>query len=240
MNVYTLMLLFSNILLNGIVLVSNMSNAKTHYFRDPAMTTQTDSAPTKRKQIRSADAQARILEAVDELFYQEGSRTVSVDEVVLHAGVNKMSLYRQFESKDALLMYYLQGREKTFWGYFETSIAKHPGQPVRQMQQFFDDLAVRICRPGYRGCAFVNMAVEYPDRSAPPRQFVAHNKSEVYARFLALATAAGARQPEVLASGLALLTEGAYAASQTYEPGHPSLAHLPATAATLIAAAGCQ
>ncbi|WP_018150542.1 TetR/AcrR family transcriptional regulator [Leeia oryzae] len=204
------------------------------------MTTPNETPQTKRKQIRSADAQARILEAVDELFYQEGAHAVSVDEVVLRAGVNKMSLYRQFASKDALLMYYLQGRDKTFWGYFETSIAKHPDQPAKQMQQFFDDLALRVRRPGYRGCAFVNMAVEFPARTSAARQFVADNKGKLYERFLALATQAGAKSPAMLASGLALLTEGAYAASQTYEPGHSVLEHLPAAAAALIAAAGCQ
>ena len=85
----------------------------------------------ERKVTSAADAQNQILAAVDELFYREGARAVGVEAVVQRAGVNKMSLYRQFESKDGLLLHYLARRDETFWGYVEASIAKHPGQPRR-------------------------------------------------------------------------------------------------------------
>ncbi len=46
------------------------------------------------------EAQQHLLRAADELFYREGVRAVGVDAVVERAGVNKMSLYRQFSSKE--------------------------------------------------------------------------------------------------------------------------------------------
>src|SRR5689334_18208895 len=48
-------------------------------------------------------ASDRIFETALELFYQRGIRAVGVDEIVCQAGVTKPSLYRSFESKDALV-----------------------------------------------------------------------------------------------------------------------------------------
>jgi len=202
------------------------------------MNSETEATPKPtRRVLQGAEAQARILEAVDELFYREGARAVSVDEVVKRAGVNKMSVYRQFESKDDLLLHYLARRDERFWSYFDASLAKHPGQPREQLLQFFRDLAVRASQPGYRGCPFVNIAVEFPDPTHPARRLVAQNKTQLMQRLLELATQAGARDAQALANGLALLIEGAYAASQTYDPEQSLLAALPQVAEVMLAAA---
>jgi AcrR family transcriptional regulator len=203
------------------------------------MSSEMDAVPKPtRKVLQGTEAQARILEAVDELFYREGARAVSVDEVVKRAGVNKMSVYRQFDSKDDLLLHYLARRDEKFWGYFNASLAKYPGQPRKQLLQFFRDLAGRAAQPGYRGCPFVNNAVEFPDRTHPARRMVAQNKAQLMQRLLELATQAGARDAQALANGLALLIEGAYAASQPYDPEPSLLAALPQVAEVMMASAG--
>src|SRR5216683_869693 len=48
-------------------------------------------------------ARERILATASELFYREGIRAIGVDTVVERSGVSKTSLYRLFESKDALI-----------------------------------------------------------------------------------------------------------------------------------------
>ena len=197
--------------------------------------------PAPRKSTtQAADAQAQILEAVDELFYREGARAVGVDAVVKRAGVNKMSLYRQFESKDALLMHYLERRDLTFWEYFEASMAKHPGKPRSQLLQFFKDVAARASKPGYRGCPFVNIAVEFPEPEHAARKMVADNKTRLMARLKELAKQSGAKKPTELANGIALLIEGTYVATQTYPTGHPLIAAAPSVAAAMLDAAGAQ
>jgi len=183
------------------------------------------------------EAQQHLLRAADELFYREGVRSVGVDAVVERAGVNKMSLYRQFSSKDDLVMAYLERKDAQFFGYVETSFAKHSGDPAKQLQQYFDDLAARASAEGYRGCPFVNVAVEFPDTVHPARQFVFRNKERLLTRLTELATSAGADDPEMLASSLALLIEGVYAASQTYRAGSSPVLAAPKAAAQLIAAA---
>nr|WKF57458.1 Transcriptional regulator AcuR [Paraburkholderia busanensis] len=182
-------------------------------------------------------AQQHLLRAAEELFYREGVRTVGVDAVVERAGVNKMSLYRQFSSKDELVMAYLERKDEQFFAYVEKSFAQHPGEPARQLQQYFDDLARRASIDDYRGCPFVNVSVEFPDVDHPARQFVFDNKARLMARIAALATAAGANDPQALADALGLLIEGVYAASQTYGPGCGPILAAPKVAAQLIAAA---
>lgn len=188
-------------------------------------------------QTAGPQAQQNLLRAADELFYREGVRAVGVDAVVERAGVNKMSLYRQFSSKDHLVIAYLERKDEQFFGYVERSFAKHPGEPAKQLQQYFEDLAGRASIDDYRGCPFVNVSVEFPDAAHPARQFVFRNKARLMARLRELAAAAGADDPEALADALALMIEGVYAASQTYGPGCGPIRAAPKVAAQLIAAA---
>ncbi|MDB6086924.1 MAG: transcriptional regulator, TetR family [Gammaproteobacteria bacterium] len=191
----------------------------------------------RRSNTAGPVAQARILDAAEDLFYLEGARNVGIDAVVKRAGVNKMSLYRQFESKEDLLRQYLVRREAKFWAYVDAGIAKHPGEPRAQLRQLFVDLALRTSAPSYRGCPFVNIAVEFPDRSHLARRMVADNKARLLKRLTELVKAAGVRKAPYLAKALALLIEGAYAASQTYGPGSSLMAALPKAADALLDAA---
>jgi AcrR family transcriptional regulator len=182
-------------------------------------------------------ARAQILDAAEDLFYFEGARNIGIDAVVKRAGVNKMSLYRQFVSKEDLLQQYLLRSDKKFWAYIDASLAKHPGEPRAQIQQLFIDLALRASAADYRGCPFVNIAVEFPDRSHVARQMVADNKARLLKLLMELAKAAGASNVSFLAKALALLIEGAYAASQTYGPDSSVMTALPMAAEILIDAA---
>ncbi len=206
-----------------------MSDNETH---KPASTRRARGAQTAGPQ-----AQQHLLRAADELFYREGVRDVGVDAVVERDGVNKMSLYRQFSSKDELIMAYLERKDEQFFGYVERSFAKHPGEPAKQLQQYVDDLAVRASVDHYRGCPFVNVSVEFPDAAHPARQFVFRNKARLMERLTELAAAAGADDPVTLANALGLIIEGVYAASQTYGPGCGPVLAAPKVAAQLIAAA---
>jgi AcrR family transcriptional regulator len=184
-----------------------------------------------------AVAHDQILDAAENLFYLEGTRNVGIDAVVKRAGVNKMSLYRQFESKEDLLRHYLLRTDQKFWTYFQASIDKHPEDAKRRLLQIFVDLAQRTSGPKYRGCPFVNVAVEYPHRSHLARRMVADNKARLLGRLMEMASAAGAGDASALAKSLALLIEGAYAASQTYRPDSSVMSALPVAAELLINAA---
>jgi AcrR family transcriptional regulator len=188
----------------------------------------------RRTNIAGPVAHSQILDAAEDLFYLEGARNVGIGAVIKRARVNKMSLYRQFGSKEDLLQQYLLRRDERFWAYFDASLAKHPGQPRAQLRQLFVDLAARTSAVSYRGCPFVNIAVEFPDRSHIARRMVADNKARLLKRLRELTKTAGARDASFLAKALALLIEGAYAASQTYGPGSALMTALPKAAESLV------
>ncbi|MDR8729430.1 TetR/AcrR family transcriptional regulator [Burkholderia pseudomultivorans] len=190
-----------------------------------------------RRPVAGATAHEHLLRAAEELFYKEGVRTVGVEAVVERAGVNKMSLYRQFSSKDELILAYLERMDACFFERFDASVAKHPGQPRAQLIQYFVDLAERATQKDYRGCPFVNVAAEFPDATHPARERVARNKAQLMKRLVELCEGAGAREPQALADSLALVIEGIYAASQTYRHGETPIGTAPALVTMLVDAA---
>ena len=200
-------------------------------------TVKPEAGRRSRTQMAGAEAQEHLLNAAAELFYREGVRAVGVDAVVELAGVNKMSLYRQFSSKDDLVVAYLERSDEGFFRRFEQSVARHPGEPAKQLVQYFEDLSGRASVDDYRGCPFVNVSTEFPDVSHPARLCVLRNKTKLMGRLNELASEAGADDPAALADALGLLIEGIYAASQTYGPGCGPIRTAPRVAALLIAAA---
>jgi AcrR family transcriptional regulator len=81
-------------------------------------------------------ARARLLSAANELFYEEGVRTVGIDRVIEQAGVAKATLYKSFGSKDELIRAYLEGRFLVpgFHGcaFVNASAEALPGSAVEQ------------------------------------------------------------------------------------------------------------
>ncbi len=170
--------------------------------------------------------------AVD-LFYREGIRAVGVDAVARQAGVAKISLYRCFSSKEELVVAYLEQRRADYWQQWDDLVARHDGDPRGQLRAIFGYLVARTTQPRYRGCPFLNCAIEFPDPASPAHQLAVAVKREVVHRLTRMAEAIGARSPAQLADGLVLLIEGAYAISQTLG-GRTSPAHVMTWAADAL------
>src|SRR5688572_7836275 len=121
-------------------------------------------------------AAERILTTANELFYREGTRAVGVDEIVSRAGATKPTLYRAFPSKDALIAAYLTAQADGFWASFDEAVQTCPQDPRAQILAVFDALGARAARPGSRGCALTNAAVEYPAADHPGRRVSVEHK----------------------------------------------------------------
>ena len=188
-----------------------------------------------KKSDETPKAADRILATAGELFYREGTRAVGVDEIVTRAGATKPTLYRAFPSKDHLIAAYLEAEGDGFWAYFEEAVQANPDDPKAQILAFFDALATRAERPGYRGCALTNAAVEYPAAEHPGRLVSVEHKQTLRDRLRQMTKAMEARKPKKLADSLLLLIEGVYVTSQLFGPEGPAAAAKSA-AQTLIEA----
>jgi AcrR family transcriptional regulator len=160
-------------------------------------------------------ARDKIAAVAADLFYRKGIHAVGVEEIVKQAGVAKISLYRNFDSKDDLIVAYLEDRNADFWRQWDDAFSRHEGNPQAQLRAIMTYLARRTTQPGYRGCPFINYAAEFPEPSHPGHRVVEANKREWRRRLAHIAEALDVTRPKQLADGLMLLVEGAYAISQT-------------------------
>ncbi len=190
--------------------------------RSKRVTKREAEQPERRAVMTASAARERLLRAVDELFYREGVQAVGVDAVIARAGVNKMSLYRNFGSKDQLITAFLEDRDRQYWEWWDWVMQRHDGGPRQKLYGLFEDLQARVTHKGYRGCPFVNLAAELSNAKHPARAVIMRNKQELRRRLCELAKSADVNDPEALSESLILLMEGAYASSQTCGPAGPA------------------
>ena len=110
---------------------------------------------------KQSDPRDRILEVADRLFYSDGVRATGTEKIMSIAEVAKATFYRHFESKDALVLAYLENRDRALWDYLS-----HPTPPkdLREALTKFEQMANW---PKIIGCPFLRIASEYPDTAHP-------------------------------------------------------------------------
>ena len=182
--------------------------------------TETDAMPqakTSSSKARNAPEPAnapelrqRILDTAAELFYREGVRAIGVDLVVERAAVAKTSLYRYFRTKDELVAAFLQQEDAEFWQQWDDAVRRHAPDPHAELDGLLKWIGERVARPGYRGCPQLNVGAEFADPKHPARVVAAAHKLEQRRRLAAICKRLGATRPELLASQLALLIDGAF------------------------------
>jgi AcrR family transcriptional regulator len=163
-------------------------------------------------------ARERILATANELFYREGVRAIGVDTVVERSGVSKTSLYRLFESKDALIAAFAAERDRLNWEWWDRIAKQHADEPRALLEALLSEIARRIGGPAYRGCPFLNLATEFPDDNHPGRIAARTNKEELRARLGTIIAKLGVGDPNRVASQMALLINGAYATGLVAKP----------------------
>jgi AcrR family transcriptional regulator len=161
---------------------------------------------------RRRSAKERLLNAADELFYNEGIHAVGIDRVITHAGVAKGSLYYSFAGKDDLVREYLTHRHGTWAARVSAGIEGHT-DPRERILAVYDALGALFAEPEYRGCAFMNATAEASPDSVEA-QAATTFRSWVHTLFLDLANDAGAADPTQLAESLVVLYDGAVATAQ--------------------------
>jgi AcrR family transcriptional regulator len=164
--------------------------------------------PAAIRDTRSA-AQ-RVRDAAKELFYRQGVHATGVEEVCRVAGATKMSLYRAYPSKDALVEAILRDSCATMEQEF--SCSRDPSIPPRDRPLAVVRAAVALLRrPGFRGCPIGLTAAEFPDPDHPVRKVADSRKQKIRDTLRQLCAEAGAAAPDTLGDTLMLMIDGAYA-----------------------------
>lgn len=158
---------------------------------------------------RSAGTTRReIVSAASRLFYADGIHAVSADRVIAEAHVSKMTFYRHFSTKDDLVVAYLEAMSAVERGATAEARARFADDPAALVAWFGRVIAAQSCRPGFRGCAFINAAGEYPDATGPVREVVSRHRAWFRGVLVEVAGELGAARPDELADQLVVLRDG--------------------------------
>ena len=157
----------------------------------------------------ASEARKRILETADRLFYQDGIRAGGIDRIIAEAGVAKMTLYSHFPSKDDLIVAVLKYREECMLEFFRAAMERHGKRKKDRLRAFFAALKELFESPGFRGCAFQNVAVELADPAHAGTQFVRDHKRRFTELLRGFVEESVGRPAAKLVPMIALLVEGA-------------------------------
>lgn len=157
-----------------------------------------------------AEAEVRLLDAAERLFYERGIQAVGMDEVRTASGVSLKRLYRVFPSKSQLVRAYLDRRDRRWRARLTAHVESRPEGRERVLA-VYDWLYEWFTEPDFRGCAFINAYGELGAVDPAVADAVRAHK-EAFAEYVA-GLVADAGEPESAVGPLVLLAEGAMTAA---------------------------
>jgi AcrR family transcriptional regulator len=167
------------------------------------------------KQEAHTTARERILDTASRLFYAHGVRATGVDRIIAESGVAKMSFYRNFASKKDLVRAFLERRSGLWMGWFTRRVVElekaRPGHSLSVMAQVLHEWFEEA---DFRGCSFINIALEVRDLDADEHSIARRHKQDL-GDFIQgrLAPAAPERAEEIARLAL-LILDGAIVRAQ--------------------------
>jgi AcrR family transcriptional regulator len=127
--------------------------------------------------------------------------------------VNKRTLYYHFASKDELVAAYLEARDQPNHQQFQRWFGEAQGELPMRVRAIFDQLALRIRHPRWKGCGFLRTSAELANLPGHPAMRIGRAHKKRFETWLTeTLSMAGAPQPALLARQVALLLDGAFTA----------------------------
>lgn len=167
------------------------------------------------KQEAHTTARERILETASRLFYAHGVRATGVDRIISESGVAKMSFYRNFASKKDLVRAFLERRHGLWMGWFKHRVVElektHPGHSLSVMaealREWFEEA-------DFRGCAFINIALEVGDLDADEHSIARRHKQDLGDFIQGMVAPTAPERAEEIAHLALLILDGAIVRAQ--------------------------
>jgi AcrR family transcriptional regulator len=156
----------------------------------------------------------RVLETAYRLFSRHGTRAVGVDRIIAESGVAKMTLYRNFASKDDLILAFLERREERWTrSWLQETVKERAATPAQQLLAIFDVFGEWFAREDFEGCSFINVMLELDDPGSPVRRESVRQLSEIRDFIAGLAKEAGVEEADAFARQWHILMKGCIVAA---------------------------
>ncbi|MBY8876116.1 TetR/AcrR family transcriptional regulator [Actinacidiphila acidipaludis] len=166
---------------------------------------------------RVSEARERLLKTAGQIFYAEGIHTVGVDRLVAEAKVTNATFYRHFRSKEALAVAYIRSVDEAIRAQLGGLIAEDLSADA-VLRGIGASLVEQIRSPGYRGCAFLNAAAEFPAPDHPVHQAVVEHRAWYLRTITGLFAAITEDSAEHAGRHFVMLRDGAMSAGYLGDP----------------------
>jgi AcrR family transcriptional regulator len=121
--------------------------------------------------MATTSGRERILETAYELFSRHGTKAVGVDRIIAESGAAKMTLYRNFASKDELIIAFLERREERWTrAWLQAEVEARADTGAGRLLAIFDVFDEWFQKDDFEGCSFINVMLEVTDCEHPVRR----------------------------------------------------------------------
>jgi AcrR family transcriptional regulator len=183
-------------------------------------------------------ARDRLVDTARRLFLARGVPSVGINEVIATAGVARMTLYNHFRSKDDLVAASFEAESARRHAALQAALDA-AGSPAEKALALFD-VAERLAEAeGFRGCAFVNLAVETAAPDSRLHELALRHKRQIRDGLRDLLCAEGRSDADRLAQQILVLWDGAIVGAYLHRSAAPIAAAREAVA-TLLARPGLR
>jgi AcrR family transcriptional regulator len=145
-----------------------------------------------------------------------------MQQVVDESGLGKSLLYREFPSKDDLVVAWLHEMRAVWWEATGRVLERYPDDPPRQLLGIVEMVYDDVSAAGYVGCVYHNTRAEFRDPRHPGHQESVEHAREILGQLRDLAHDGGAVEPDELADQLLLVIDGIYASGSVLGPAGPA------------------
>jgi len=154
----------------------------------------------------ASNMRENISKVAAELFATQGINATSVDAIVAKADIAKVTLYKYFRTKEQLIIDYLRDYDEKLWGSLPALSGKKTSR--QQLNDLVEALLDRIAQPEFKGFAYINASVEFPQADSPVNQTSVSVSQNLRSQLSKLAKEAGIKKADNLAQQLHLIIEG--------------------------------
>ena len=154
-------------------------------------------------------ARERILDSAYELFSKNGIRAVGIDAVLTRSGVARQTLYRHFDSKQNLVIAFLERREEVWTKrWLQEEVESRAAEPADRLLAIFDVFDEWFRVPEFEGCTFINVMLEHPDPEDPINRAGVEYLANIRSFLRDLAAQAGVPDPDDFSRQWHILMKG--------------------------------
>jgi AcrR family transcriptional regulator len=169
-------------------------------------------------------------------FKRDGFHAIGIDRIIAEADVARMTLYRNFPSKDDLIVEVLAQRTECFTAQLD-GLAAMPGSVGKKFTALFDWYDCWVAGEDFNGCIFAHAIAEYGGADHPVYQSAIAQKAQHRQKMVViLREELAENRAEYLASALLMLIEGAVLLAQAGQAG--AMTTMRSAAMALLAAEG--